>query len=213
MKICRLLLLTTLWLVLPGKRILGQSAEISQLILNVEKLTQMKKILSQMKQTYSVLNKGYGMIRDLSKGNFDLHRIFLQGLFEASPSVRRYHKVKLVIDLQLQVVSLTKRFIQRFRNSGLFSLEELQYLSLVQEKALEESLMILQELIVLVVDGKLKMNDGERLLAIDVLYSKMERSVEYLRTMVNSTDILRYQRMRESRDIDRMEEMTQKVPD
>ncbi|OYD41823.1 hypothetical protein [Sphingobacterium cellulitidis] len=213
MKICRLLLLTALWLVLPGQRLLGQSTEISQLILNVEKLAQMKKILSQMKQTYSVLNKGYGIIRDLSKGNFDLHRVFLHGLFEASPSVRRYHKVKLVIDLQLQVVSLTKRSIQRFRNSGLFSLEELQYLSLFQEKALEESLMILQELIVLVVDGQLKMNDGERLLAIDLLYRKMERSVESLRAMVNSTDILRYQRMRESRDIDRVEELIQKGPD
>ncbi|WP_313260654.1 TerB family tellurite resistance protein [Sphingobacterium sp.] len=205
MKIFKLLLLTSLCLAMPGQRLLGQSAEVSQLLLNVEKLTQMKKILSQMKQSYQILSTGYGVVRDLSKGNFDLHRVFLQGLMEASPLVRRYHKVEKVIGLQVQLVSLCKSSLQRFRNSGSFSVEELRYLSSVQQKVLKESLVNLQELTVLVLDGQVQMNDGERLLAIDDIHLRMEGNVGFLRGFLGSADMLRKQRAQQKSGLGHLE--------
>ena len=58
----------------------AQSAEIQQLLLNVEKLTQFKQILSDMKKGYQILEGGYNTIKDISEGNFSLHKAFLDGL-------------------------------------------------------------------------------------------------------------------------------------
>lgn len=47
----------------------AQSAEIQQLILNIEKLSQFKKILSDMKKGYELLSGGYKTVKDMSEGN------------------------------------------------------------------------------------------------------------------------------------------------
>ncbi|HUQ67577.1 MAG TPA: hypothetical protein VM101_15550, partial [Flavitalea sp.] len=51
----------------------SQSDEAQQLLLNVEKLTQLKKILNDMYKGYKIVSKGYNTIKDISEGNFDLH--------------------------------------------------------------------------------------------------------------------------------------------
>ena len=57
----------------------GQSQEAKQLLLNVEKLAQLKLMLSHMKTGYQILEKGYTSIKNISQGNFNLHRDFLDG--------------------------------------------------------------------------------------------------------------------------------------
>ncbi len=47
--------------------------EIEQLLLNVEKLAQFKQILKDMQDGYEILVQGYGVIKNLSEGNFNLH--------------------------------------------------------------------------------------------------------------------------------------------
>ncbi|MGB7526527.1 TerB family tellurite resistance protein [Sphingobacterium cellulitidis] len=205
MKKYRLLLLFSLCLSIPAKRLVGQSADVSQLLLNIEKLTQLKKILLQMRQSYSILSKGYGMVSELSQGNFNLHRVFLEGLMEASPSVRNYRKVKEAVNLQLHLVSLCNSSIKRYRNSGAFSIGELRYLASVQQKVLSESLGNLQELAVLVSGGLVQMDDGERLSAIDGIHRKMEETIGFLRRFLGSTDMLRLQRIRHGRDLGQRE--------
>src|SRR5690606_13782078 len=65
----------------------AQTEEIAQLLLNVEKLAQFKQILTDMKKGYDILNGGYRTVKQLTEGNFSLHRVFLDGLMEVSPAV------------------------------------------------------------------------------------------------------------------------------
>jgi hypothetical protein len=76
-----------------GSRSFGQSQEIQQLLLNWEKLTQLKTILNDMYEGYKIIDKGYTTIRDISQGNFSLHKDFLDGLLEVSPAVQRYKRI------------------------------------------------------------------------------------------------------------------------
>src|SRR5262245_3910683 len=66
----------------------AQSAEIQQLILNIEKLSQFKKILSDMKKGYELLSGGYKSVKDMTEGNFSLHKTFLDALMQVSPTVK-----------------------------------------------------------------------------------------------------------------------------
>src|SRR3954467_14248222 len=113
MKNIKLLLLALAFSV----RTFGQAQEIEQLILNIEKLTQFKSILSDMKMGYQIYEKGYGTISSISKGNFDLHNVFLTGLMAVSPSVRNYARVAEIISQQASLVSEYKRNYQNFRQS------------------------------------------------------------------------------------------------
>ena len=58
----------------------SQSAEAQQLLLNVEKLAQMKKILQQLYDGYKILHGGYTAIKNISEGNFSIHKVFLDPL-------------------------------------------------------------------------------------------------------------------------------------
>ncbi|MFX9630904.1 hypothetical protein ABTO69_20345, partial [Acinetobacter baumannii] len=57
----------------------AQSDEVQQLLLNVEKLAQFKKILQNMYDGYKLLHKGYTAVKNISEGNFSLHKTFLDG--------------------------------------------------------------------------------------------------------------------------------------
>lgn len=204
MKTFKLYLFISTFLIIPSQRAFPQRTEISQLLLNVEKLTQMKKILYQMKQGYSILSKGYGMVTDLSRGNFNLHRAFLQGLMKASPTISKYHKVDRIAILQIQLVRQSRQAVLRYRKSGRFTLDELDYLSKVRQKVLEGSLAYLQELTSLLLDGEVQMNDGERLSAIDRIHAQMEDATAFLRGFLHETDVLMVRRGQERKESERI---------
>ena len=56
----------------------AQSQEAQQLLLNWEKLTQLKAILENMYEGYQVVSKGYNTIKDISQGNYSLHQVFFR---------------------------------------------------------------------------------------------------------------------------------------
>ena len=73
--------------IFPGHPVKAQSADMTQLILDIEKLTQLKGILSDMKTGYTIIDGGYNEVRQIANGNFNLHASFLNGLWLVSPAV------------------------------------------------------------------------------------------------------------------------------
>src|SRR5258708_5502248 len=69
----------------------------TQLILDTEKLTELKAILSDMYKSYEIINKGYNDIKNIAQGNFNLHEVFLDGLLAVSPAVKNYERVADII--------------------------------------------------------------------------------------------------------------------
>ena len=152
----------------------GQSQEVQQLLLNVEKLAQFKQILSDMKRGYEILSQGYNVIKNISEGSFSLHESFLNALYQVSPTVRKYKKIGGIVELQLKVVGQYKRGFNQFTTSGQFTVEEINYLSGVYGRVISESLNNLDDLSMVITAGKTRMSDAERLSAIDRIYGEME---------------------------------------
>lgn len=185
----------------------AQENEIQQLLLNVEKLSQLKKILSDMKKGYQILSTGYNTIEDLSKGNFNLHKTFLDGLLQVSPEVRKYKKIADIANYQLALVKDYKNAIARFKQDGNFSRVELNYLASVYDNLFEESLNNLNDLTTVITANKLRMSDDERLEAIDNIYLDMQDKLLFLRHFNNNITILAIQRARDINDARTIEEM------
>jgi len=182
----------------------GQSQEAKQLLLNVEKLAQLKLMLSHMKTGYKILEKGYTSIKNISQGNFNLHRDFLDGLLQVSPAVKQYSKVADIIRVQLKLVKESKAALAEFRGSKQFTIAEIEYLGNVYANLLKESLKMLDELAMVVTAGKLRMSDDERLQAIDKIYDEVMEQYTFLNEFNNGTAILSLQREKEKMDVDLM---------
>jgi len=179
----------------------AQSQEAQQLLLNVEKLSQLKNILADMKRGYTILSAGYNSVRNIAQGNFSLHDVFLNGLWLVSPEVRKYYKVAEVIGYQKDIVSEYKSAFRRFSSGGNFSASELDYLSKVYRRLYDESLDNLDQLAMVITANKLRMSDDERLAAIDKIFADTEDKLMFLRDFNQKTTILSVQRQREQAEI------------
>lgn len=193
-----------LFVLLSSNICFGQSQEAKQLLLNVEKLAQLKLMLSHMKTGYQILEKGYTSIKNISQGNFNLHRDFLDGLLQVSPAVKKYSKVADIIRVQLKLVKEAKDALAEFRGSRQFTVAEIEYLGNVYANLLKESLKMLDELAMVVTAGKLRMSDDERLQAIDRIHDEVLEQYTFLNEFNNGTAILSLQREKEKMDIDLM---------
>jgi DNA repair ATPase RecN len=179
----------------------AQSAEIQQLILNIEKLSQFKKILSDMKKGYELLSGGYKKVKEMTEGNFSLHKTFLDALMQVSPAVRNYKKVGEIVEYQISIVKESRSGMNRFIKNGNFSGQEINYFEKVYGNLLNESLRNLDELTMVITADKLRMSDDERLTAVDDIYEQMQDKLLFLRNFNASSNVLALQRSKEKKDV------------
>jgi DNA repair ATPase RecN len=178
----------------------AQSAEIQQLILNIEKLSQFKKILSDMKKGYDMLSGGYKAVKDMSEGNFSLHKTFLDALMQISPVVKNYKRVGDIVEYQFTLIRESRKGIDRILKNEQFSTKEIKYFEKVYSNLSRESLRNIDELTSVITADKLRMTDDERLEAIDRIYDDMQQKILFLRDFNGSSSILALQRSKESSD-------------
>lgn len=187
--------------VLPAFHASAQADELAQLALNIEKLTQFKQILSDMKKGYEILSGGYNTIKNIAQGNFNLHKVFLDGLMEVSPAVRNYRRVADITHYQIMLVNEYRTAFDRFRRDNNFNPDELAYLGRVYDNLFNESLRNLDGLLTVITAGKTRMSDDERLQAIDRIFEDMQDKLMFLRHFNNNTTILAVQRAKEHNDV------------
>ena len=178
----------------------AQSAEIQQLILNIEKLSQFKKILSDMKKGYDMLSGGYKMVKDMSEGNFSLHKTFLDALMQVSPVVKNYKRVGDIVEYQVTLIKESRKGIDRILKNESFSPNEIQYFEKVYSNLSKESLRNIEELTSIIRADTFRMSDDERLEAIDKIYAEMQQKVLFLRDFNGSASVLALQRSKELND-------------
>jgi len=188
-------------LLLPG-RADAQTQEAAQLVLNYEKLLQLEEILDKMYDGYKILTTGYNTVKDLAEGNFNLHRVFLDGLLAVSPTVKNYRKVIYIIEYQKSLIQQSKRAYDRFKNDPNLTMREIEYTQQVFERLAKQSLNNLEELLMVVTASQLRMNDQERFDAIDRIYGQMERKLKFLKAFTYNTDAVSKHRAKEKSDIE-----------
>lgn len=172
----------------------AQTAETTQLLLNVEKLSQFREILKQMHQGYRVLKTGYQAVQDIAEGNFSLHRTFLDGLMLVRPGIRNYGRVADIIDYQIRLVKLHHRAVKRLGWTAVLRDQERAYLLRVYRRVTSETLSNLDELMQIITSDQLRMSDEERLAAIDRIYEQVADRFLFLKAFDTDMGLLLRQR-------------------
>lgn len=187
----------------------GQSQEVQQLLHNVEKLSQLKNILTDMKQGYQIVNNGYNAVKSISQGNYSLHEVFLDGLLIVNPEIKKYRRVADIISYQKDILSEYKNAFNRFKASGSFNPQEINYLATVYTQLFNQSLNNLDELAAVITSSTLRMSDDERLKAIDRIFEDTQDKLSFLRHFNQQASILNIQRNREKASISTLQRLHQ----
>ncbi|BAV04440.1 hypothetical protein SAMN05421788_110175 [Filimonas lacunae] len=210
MKYAIVLLTAMLCLYVP-RQAKAQSQELQQLILNVEKWHQLKEILNTMYKGYTILTNGYKTIKDLAEGNFNLHDLFLSTLLKVSPTVAKYHKIVNIISNQQKIIAEYKSAYSSFSLSGVFTDGELDHISNIYNNILDKTAKNFDELLLIITAGQLRMNDAERIAAIDRIDGDVKEKLDFLYAFDKKTLILQQQQQQAIKDIQTLQQL-QKQP-
>jgi len=168
--------------------------DITQLLLDVQKLSQLKQILSEMYSAYTVVHQGYQDIKNLSQGTFSLHKAFLDGLLAVSPAVSSYAKVGDIINKEALLVQEYKAANRYLQGTGQFTDGELVYFGNVYADLVQGSVKNVNELMMVITTAELRMSDAERLAAIDRIDANISGQLDALRKFDNQAAVQAAQR-------------------
>jgi hypothetical protein len=190
-------------LILTGAGLRAQSVadDTEQLLLDVQKLAQLKQILSEMYQAYTITHQGYESIKSLSQGTFSLHKAFLDGLLLVNPGVASYWKVADIVNKEIALVKEAQSANSYLKSTGQFNSTELGTFLTRYNNLIQGSLNDVTELIMVITAGTLRMSDAERLAAIDRIDGNITRSLGETYAFDNDAALQAMQRLRQQQDI------------
>ncbi len=166
--------------------VFAQTQELEQLKINLEKLVQLKLMLAQAKQGYQTLTNGYNAVRDMAKGNFDLHKKQLDLLLVVSNKVQSSPAIQNSLTNYRNMEQEVRDWMQVARSLSLFTSKELdemnQDLLMMMTKSKDDR----QTLSLVLSNGTLRMNDAERLSLVEMISSNSDQYLASVRQKVKA---------------------------
>lgn len=163
----------------------------------LQQIAALQVYLSYAKKGYNIVSSGLNTIRDIKKGDLNIHNTFFNSLKAVNPKIARYQKVADIISYQLRIIKQVKQTMAYMRETKQFSTEEIEYNRKVFEFLLQDCLESINELLAIITYGELEMNDNERLVRIDKLYTDMQDKYTFCTVMSEDMALLAAQRMGE----------------
>jgi hypothetical protein len=175
--------------------------QLIQLELDKEKLSSMKNTLEEMYQGYAELQQGYTRIRDIAKGNFNLHAAFLDAMLVISPAVGSDPRIPVILNNEFSIVAGYRSANARWSASGVFTVQELDYIVQSYSALLQRCLQSIEELTMILTADDLRMTDADRMQAIGRIDVDSQAQLSMMQQLDNTLSIQTVQRLREAGDI------------
>ncbi|OJV52278.1 MAG: hypothetical protein BGO31_05460 [Bacteroidetes bacterium 43-16] len=182
-----------------------------------QKSTQRKYLLQQiaalrtysgyLKKGYDVVKDGSGLIKELTGGEFNLHKDYFESLKNVNPALLKNKKVETMLSLQQWMGKSRRRSRENATTANYFSTGEIQSLRKVLEGLEQDCDDRLEELLLVISDGKLEMSDEQRIKRIDNLYKTMQHLYGLHRKTESTISTLKQHREREIRELELLRKM------
>ena len=167
----------------------------------LKQIAAFKVYIGYAQKGYSIAEKGLTTIGNFKRGEFNLHEDYFNSLKNINPIIKSYTRVSQIISLQVKVLQNYNRTIRQIQQNDLFHGDEVAYIKRVFDRMIENCEGTLEELIVIVTEGKLEMKDNERMKRIDVLYQNMLESYTFCKDFSNQTKLMFMSRGKEAADV------------
>lgn len=165
-------------------------AQAKQQRMLLEQIAALQVYIGYAQKGYSTVKKGLHTIGDLKRGEFNLHKDYLNSLKTVNPKIKKYARVTEIIVLQIKIMKSYKSLNQQIRQDDLFHGDEIDYIKRVFERLIKNCDDNLDELLTIITDGQLEMKDDERMKRIDRFYQNIFDNYTFSESFSNQTKIL-----------------------
>ncbi|SDM97678.1 hypothetical protein SAMN05421813_13132 [Daejeonella rubra] len=162
----------------------------------IQQIAAMKLYAGYLKKGYDIANKGINSIKDISKGEFDLHQSFFTSLKMINPAIAGNSKIAQVIAWQ---VTISKGLLTLNSRTELPASDK-SYIRQVRLKVMKECEQDMEELLLVITQGKLEMKDDERINRLDKVYESMKDKYQFTQSFSNQVKTLSLQKEQEERN-------------
>jgi len=150
-----------------------------------------------LRDGYKIAGSGLGSITGHLDLENTLHSSFYGKLETAGPVVREKPEISEILKWQ---AAIARSFDQISKVDGLLP-TEMQYVTKVGNAVLKDCAAQVSQAQIVITDGKLKMNDQERMRLIGGVHNGMRNNYQFTLSFMNAVRILTLQRLRESRSV------------
>lgn len=161
----------------------------------VEQIIANEVFIDHIKKGIKIVTGGLHAIRNIKDGEFRLHLGFFDSLKIVNPKIKGWVKVGEIVAMQLRIVKVLKESLTSARLSAQFTKLELDYCANVIDQFLYECLQTVDDLILVVTSGKLKLTDDERMQRISQIYLAMMDRFSFACSFGNQMKLLSSQRI------------------
>lgn len=165
-------------------------AQAKQQRMLLQQIAALQVYIGYAQKGYTAVKKGLNTIGDFKRGEFNLHKDYLNSLKAVNPKIKKYARVTEIIALQIKIMKSYKSLYQQIQQDDLFHGDEIDYIKRVFERLVENCDSNLDELLTIVTDGELEMKDDERMKRIDMIYQNMLDNYAFSESFSNQTKIL-----------------------
>lgn len=124
-----------------------------------------------LKKGYKFVKDGTGLISDFTGGEFNLHRDYFNSLENVNPELLKSGKVEAILAMQQDMESQRTNARSKINPSEYFSAAEKQAIRRYLDNLENSCDTELEELMMVLTDGKLELTDDERIERIGKLYA------------------------------------------
>lgn len=183
----------------------AQFLDISQTMM--KQIAALEAYTVTLEKGYKIASEGLRAIGDIKTGEFKLHQAYFSSLSVVSPGVKNSAKTIEIIEIESSISKNLLTSLARYRSSGVFSQVEISYMQSVSSQivvVLENNLAALADILT---DGKLAMDDGERIARIDRVYESMVETDGVSQRLTDGGDVLASERLEERGDYLKLEKL------
>ena len=167
----------------------------------VEQIAAFQTYLGYVKQGYDIAHKGITTIENIKNGEWNLHKDFFGSLNIVNPVIKNCARVADIIAMQVSLIKGSKSIVYECKLNGQFTLDEIAYFEKATSKLLLESLKNIDELMMVITSGELRMKDDERINRIEKIYTDMQEKEAFLGYFGSSIFRLSQSRLHEKFEI------------
>ena len=162
-----------------------------------------------LKSGYKTVSNGLNTIHDAKNGEFNLHQAYFNSLSNVNPAIKNDPKVNGILTYQTEITTCFNNMFTKVNGSKQITADESNYLKTVYNNLLGECNKDLDELSLVITNGKVKMTDDERIKRIDKLHTDMQDKYQFAQSFTNQAIVLIVQRTHQQNDMQTLQQLYQ----
>ena len=162
-----------------------------------------------LKSGYKTVSNGLNTIHDAKNGEFNLHQAYFNSLSNVNPAIKSDPKVSGILTYQTEITTCFNNMFTAVNGSKQLTADEVNYLKTVYNNLLTRCNNDLDELSIVITNGKVQMKDDERIKRIDKLYTDMQDKYQFARNFSNQAIVLTVQRAHQQNDMQTLQQLYQ----